>query len=552
MSLEALLEAGKAKGASIDPRISFLNTDSSGLSAFAKVTEEEGAKFPISIQIPNSLIIKPENAIEDLDVTTGKIDSLILFKFYLACLRLGIVSNDNFKAYIDLLPDATQIHSPLSMDYKSLYVFENTALNSSVVERKLELLRKDFVQVSSLNSKVSFSDYLWAHLIVTSRAFPYRIVNPNALSHEVMLLPIVDLLNHKPHAKVEWSSNSDGDFKLSILKSTGQSGKFEIFNNYGPKGNAELLMGYGFVLEDNEFESLQLSLTLDIALKTNLLTEWKIVLPVLSDFTNNAFETKDTDTAAGSDDTTVFMLNVFRPIPDGLLELFCYINRNACDKGMTLKNTMNGLNQLRQSLEAKYMNKLDKMPGYDNQFISEREYWNAKTFRQGQLKIYNCTKAEIKLREKRLLKEHRKYFITLKDIFKKDEEFQEFIDVCGWNKEMDELDKSEMELMLRLWVMKTVNYSSINNNTTVITPRIDAQWIIDIFYEEPEPTALDDEFMTDLYGQLIPALKENYPELIKGDRWRLEDWLKIDQLVSENSYEKGKTQEPLLIKPLEL
>ncbi|GAV26641.1 hypothetical protein PMKS-000095 [Pichia membranifaciens] len=438
------------------------------------------------------------------------------------------------------------------MDPRSLYVFENTALSSSVIETKLELLRNDFMQVSSLNSKVSFIDYLWAHLIVTSRAFPYRIVNPHAKPYEVMLLPIVDLLNHKPHAKVEWSSNRDGDFRLSLPVSSCQTGEFEIFNNYGPKGNAELLMGYGFVLEDNEFESLQLSLTLDDVLKENLLAEWKVVLPVLSDFTNNVCETKNTETVAESDTITVFMLNVFRPIPDGLLELFCYINKNAGDKGMTLKNTMNGLNQLRQSLEMKYMNKLDKMPGYDAQLISEREYLNAKTFRQGQLKIYNSTKGEIKSMEKKLLKDHRKHFITLKDILKKDDDFQGFIEVCGWNKEVEQLSKSEMELLLRLWTLKIVNYSSVADAAATATPRIDTQWIVDIFHTKVEPTALEDEFMSDLYSQLIPALKENVPELMKGDSWTLESWLKIDQLVSENSYEKGKTQEPLLIKPLVL
>lgn len=58
--------------------------------------------------------------------------------------------------------------------------------------------------------------------------------------------------------------------------------------------------------------------------------------------------------------------------------------------------------------------------------------------------------------------------------------------------------------------------------------------------------------MVDLYNQLIPALKENVPELIRGSHWSLNDWLKVDQLIAENSYEKGKTQEPLLIKPLDL
>lgn len=558
MSLSDLLAAGKASGVLLDPRISFLKTDSSGFSAFATV-DEGSAHAPISIQIPNSLIIKPENAISDLAVSLQTADSLILFKYYLACLRLGLISNDVFRPYIELLPDLKEISSPLSMERQSLYVFENTALNSSVIEAKLGLLRKDYDQVSTLNQNVSFEDYLWAHLIVTSRTFPYRIVNPSAQPHEVMLLPIVDLLNHKPHAKVEWSSNHDGAFKLSILEPANQAefeiGKAELFNNYGPKGNAELLMGYGFVLEENEFDSLQLALTLDEELKRKILREWEVKLPVLSDFTNNICDFGKTDATANKDaETTVFMLNEFRPIPDGLLELFCYINKNSGDQGMTLKNTMNGLNQLKQSLEAKYMNRLDKMPAYDDDLISKRDYTNAKIFRQGQLKIYNLSKAEIKSREKKLLKEYRKHFITLKDIYKKDEEFHDFIEVCGWDKEIDKLDKTEMELIIRLWMMKNINYAEFEADSSSSLPpsSIDTKWFLELFNALEKNEAQEDDFMVDLYNQLIPALKENVPELIRGSHWSLNDWLKVDQLIAENSYEKGKTQEPLLIKPLDL
>lgn len=558
MSLSDLLAAGKASGVLLDPRISFLKTDSSGFSAFATV-DEGSAHAPISIQIPNSLIIKPENAISDLAVSPQTADSLILFKYYLACLRLGLISNDVFRPYIELLPDLKEISSPLSMERQSLYVFENTALNSSVIEAKLGLLRKDYDQVSTLNQNVSFEDYLWAHLIVTSRAFPYRIVNPSAQPHEVMLLPIVDLLNHKPHAKVEWSSNHDGAFKLSILEPANQAefeiGKAELFNNYGPKGNAELLMGYGFVLEENEFDSLQLALTLDEELKRKILREWEVKLPVLSDFTNNICDFGKTDATANKDaETTVFMLNEFRPIPDGLLELFCYINKNSGDQGMTLKNTMNGFNQLKQGLEAKYMNRLDKMPAYDDDLISKRDYTNAKIFRQGQLKIYNLSKAEIKSREKKLLKEYRKHFITLKDIYKKDEEFHDFIKVCGWDKEIDKLDKTEMELIIRLWMMKNINYAEFEADSSSSLPpsSIDTKWFLELFNALEKNEAQEDDFMVDLYNQLIPALKENVPELIRGSHWSLNDWLKVDQLIAENSYEKGKTQEPLLIKPLDL
>lgn len=51
-----------------------------------------------------------------------------------------------------------------------------------------------------------------------------------------VLLPVFDLANHDPSAKVEWCWAST-HCTLAVEEEIG-SGK-EIFNNYGPKGNEE-------------------------------------------------------------------------------------------------------------------------------------------------------------------------------------------------------------------------------------------------------------------------------------------------------------------------
>jgi len=61
-------------------------------------------------------------------------------------------------------------------------------------------------------------------------------------------MPIMDALNHDASAQIEWSFDP-GRFTLSVIEGV-RSGS-EIFNNYGPKSNAELLMGYGFCIPDN-------------------------------------------------------------------------------------------------------------------------------------------------------------------------------------------------------------------------------------------------------------------------------------------------------------
>lgn len=58
-----------------------------------------------------------------------------------------------------------------------------------------------------------------------------------------VLFPGLDAANHNHDSRVDWTFNP-GQFVLALADSansidTGQ----EIFNNYGPKGNGELLLG---------------------------------------------------------------------------------------------------------------------------------------------------------------------------------------------------------------------------------------------------------------------------------------------------------------------
>jgi hypothetical protein len=74
------------------------------------------------------------------------------------------------------------------------------------------------------------------------------------------LFPVVDLLNHSGSAKVEWDFQPHTSFTLKLLEGDTFKPGQELFNNYAPKQNDELLLGYGFCLEDNPIEQFPLKL----------------------------------------------------------------------------------------------------------------------------------------------------------------------------------------------------------------------------------------------------------------------------------------------------
>lgn len=88
-----------------------------------------------------------------------------------------------------------------------------------------------------------------------------------------MLLPGVDALNHARAHPVSWVVNKrlpspsqlspqldDADLLISLVLHQPVEYGSELFNNYGPKPNAELILGYGFSLPDNPDDTIVLKI----------------------------------------------------------------------------------------------------------------------------------------------------------------------------------------------------------------------------------------------------------------------------------------------------
>ena len=100
---------------------------------------------------------------------------------------------------------------------------------------------------------------LWAATVFTSRAFISTHILPDRETVPI-LFPVVDILNHSVSAKVEWDFQSHTSFSLKLLDGETFTAGQELYNNYAPKQNDELLLGYGFCVEDNPIEQFPLKL----------------------------------------------------------------------------------------------------------------------------------------------------------------------------------------------------------------------------------------------------------------------------------------------------
>ena len=74
-----------------------------------------------------------------------------------------------------------------------------------------------------------------------------------------VLFPGLDAANHNHDAKVDWAFDP-GRFGIATAGDERIEAGSEVFNNYGPKGNGELLLGYGFCSPNNPHDTVALAL----------------------------------------------------------------------------------------------------------------------------------------------------------------------------------------------------------------------------------------------------------------------------------------------------
>jgi hypothetical protein len=80
------------------------------------------------------------------------------------------------------------------------------------------------------------------------------------------LVPFADCLNHANVAtKYDFDVDASGTFRLFPSATTSFAEGAEVFNSYGRRPNFSLLLDYGFALEDNEWDFVDMELPRDTA-----------------------------------------------------------------------------------------------------------------------------------------------------------------------------------------------------------------------------------------------------------------------------------------------
>lgn len=315
----------------------------------------------------------------------------------------------------------------------------------------------------------SMSAFLWSYLILISRAFPEYIINGGSAKENVMLLPILDLLNHDNYSKVNWEGDINGNFIFT--NECGISEGDEIFNNYGGKGNEELLNGYGFVLEHNLFDNVLLRIKFDKKMIKKMKQDG-LKLFSMKDFTWFAFDNdisgknindinnRRNEEEEDDDGITLLINNHSEEMVTEMLNIFSYVSvKNKDETYKSIRPQLAGVQVLRNALEYKIEVIKDPI-GIKEHSVDRYRRRCCEIYKKGQIEVLNNNIKMVKHIEKKLMKENSKGMVNIDKIMKHDVEFIEKELINVFKKKNDEVVFDDNFQILVIWIIVKIQNNS--------------------------------------------------------------------------------------------
>ncbi|KAG8530918.1 uncharacterized protein KY384_004275 [Bacidia gigantensis] len=245
-------------------------------------------------------------------------NEIISLRFFL--VEQLLLGQDSFwSPYIQRLPqpgDSNGLNTTLYYDQEDFKWLQGTNLGAATLGRT-QLWRQEYedsMKILRVGSATydwnpwTWELYLWATTVLTSRSFPVASVfKPD--EDIPALVPGLDLLNHSPSAQVVW--NLDGDRYTISVDEPIHSG-CEVLNNYGPKSNEELLIGYGFCIAGNTSDSFGLGFNSVVSNRIQAIKESRGI-SILQKATPNEPKGADENDAKVSEQHSVWLKKCLPP-----------------------------------------------------------------------------------------------------------------------------------------------------------------------------------------------------------------------------------------------
>ncbi|KAL6712139.1 hypothetical protein ACN47E_000016 [Coniothyrium glycines] len=416
--LDALVSWFVAKGGWMNPDVQISYSDLNGfhMRAVRSFSLTPLVSCPLSLTISHLNLDPSRTEVITIDsplrLCQGHIPRHILTYLLLIEQRASGAASP-WHAYIACLPDSEYMTTPIWFDEDDMAFLVGTGLAPAARDRREELYKQWQNAITvlkefgiALHHDLDFKSLLWAATIFSSRAFISTHILPGEETTP-MLFPVVDILNHSVSAKVEWNFEPYTSFTLKCLEPESVEPGQELFNNYAPKQNDELLLGYGFCLDHNPVEQFALKLAFppmlrEFATAAGLLESDNVPFGMSSNFlktdpNNEQHFLRTKDHPFGRYENNV---SIFRGVPPYVVHFFFIQTMMMLERDVQsidtdrpgVRITLQVLVLLHQALEQR----CQSLPLHNTQVPKNVKQKFAKIYRDGQAKIIHAVREELK------------------------------------------------------------------------------------------------------------------------------------------------------------
>ena len=255
-----------------------ITNESSGRGLLARRDINDGDEL---LKIPMNLCLTKSSARKALgnDVLPNDINEYLAVACQLIHERYVLGDKSFFKSYIAVLPEVDEVNPTFTWSKEDLDFLEGSPVIAATQSLQMKLKREYDALLGGENGLIArypdripaerftYENWIWAFAMLFSRAIRLQSLRQG---ETLALVPYADLINHSPFSQAFVDARESGDWlfktgeeEVILYADRGYRRMEQVYISYGQKSNAELLLLYGFAVERNPFNSVDVTVSIN-------------------------------------------------------------------------------------------------------------------------------------------------------------------------------------------------------------------------------------------------------------------------------------------------
>lgn len=252
-----------------------ITNENSGRGLLARRDINDG---DVLLKIPLSFCLTKKSSRQcfGIDIIKSGMNEYLAIALQLIHEKFVMKEKSKYKPYMDILPDVNEVNPTFTWSESDLNFLQGSPVIAASISLRRKLQREyDMLLTNDLMIKYPqrfdptqycYENWIWAFTMLFSRAIRLR----NIQSGEILaMVPYADLINHSPYSQSYIDAQETGDWlfktgeeEVVLYADRGYRRMEQIYISYGPKSNAELLLLYGFAVERNPYNSVDVTVSI--------------------------------------------------------------------------------------------------------------------------------------------------------------------------------------------------------------------------------------------------------------------------------------------------